>query len=57
MPIGILYWMLIILAVLFSGYWNFGRAEGGNWGWFGVNLLQLVLFALIGWKLFGPVLQ
>jgi hypothetical protein len=57
MPIGILYWMLIILAVLFGGYWNFGRGEGANWGWFGMSLLHLVLFALIGWKLFGPVLQ
>ncbi len=49
MPIGILYWILVIL-------W----AINAFFGWGGVvasNGLLLVLFGLLGWKNFGPPLQ
>jgi hypothetical protein len=54
MPIGILFWILMLLWFLFGLYWN--RADL-NYGFLGGNLLLFVLLGLIGWKLFGPVLQ
>lgn len=50
MPMGILFWVLMIL-------WAIGSFMG--WGGYpvaGVGLL-IVLFGLLGWKTFGPPLQ
>jgi hypothetical protein len=52
MPIGILFWMLMILWIIF-GTWN-------NWGnhyIIGGNLLLWILLALLGWHDFGFILQ
>lgn len=57
MPIGILYWMILIIWFLFGLYWHRTDMAGGNYGIVGGNLILLVLFGLIGWKLFGPILQ
>jgi hypothetical protein len=37
----------------------FGQEDirGGKYGPIGGNLLLFILLALIGWKIFGPVLQ
>lgn len=50
MPMGILFWILWILAAIgvFTGYVVAGIHVG--------SVLILVLFFLVGWKLFGPVL-
>jgi hypothetical protein len=51
MSLGLLFWILMLLSVLF-GWWHWqGRA--GHYGPVGVNLLLLVLLALLGWKVFG----
>lgn len=57
MPIGILFWVLMLLWFFF-GLWV-GREDfqAGKYGFFGSSLLLFVLLALIGWRLFGPVLQ
>ena len=57
MPIGILFWVLMILWFIFGLYWNGADIRGGNYGWLGGNVLLFVLLGLIGWKVFGPVLQ
>jgi hypothetical protein len=57
MPIGILFWVLMILWLLFGLYWHAPEARAGNYGLVGGNLLLFVLLALLGWRLFGPVLQ
>lgn len=53
MPIGTVFWMLMILAIL---AWL-----GALWwpaipAWSGTALV-FVLFALLGWKVFGPALR
>jgi low affinity Fe/Cu permease len=52
MPIGILFWVLMILWAIgsFIGW-------GGTWGIYANTGLLLVLFGLLGWKNFGPPLQ
>ena len=57
MPIGILFWMLMILWFLFGLYWNRGDVAGGNYGIVGGNLLLFVVLFLLGWLVFGFVLQ
>ncbi len=57
MPIGILYWMILIIWFLFGLYWNGDDIRAGKWGMMGGNLVLFILLALIGWRLFGPVLQ
>ena len=57
MPIGILFWILMILWLLFGLYWNSGEFKTGNYGVFGGNLLLFILLGLLGWRVFGPVLQ
>lgn len=53
-PIGLLYWLLLILWLVFGLWINWPGAGTPN-GWRPVasNLLLWVLFALIGLKIFG----
>jgi hypothetical protein len=57
MPMGILFWVLMILWFLFGLYWNSGDIRTGNYGLVGGNLLLFILLGLLGWHVFGPVLQ
>lgn len=57
MPVGMLFWLLMILWFLFGLYWNRGDLQGGNYGIVGGNLMLFVLLFLLGWKVFGFVLQ
>jgi len=56
MPIGILFWALFIIFLLFGGvWWRQGTAwaygVGGGYG------LIMVLIFLLGWAEFGFILQ
>jgi len=57
MPLSILFWVLFIFTLLFSG-WNGwapvqpGQGPAGFRMW-GNSLLYLVLIGIIGWKVFG----
>lgn len=57
MPIGILFWVLMILWLLFGFWWNSDDFKTGKFGNFGGSLLLFVLLALLGWRAFGPPLQ
>jgi len=56
MPIGILFWALMILWLLFGGIW---WRNGRDWvyGWGGHMALLFVLLFLLGWADFGFILQ
>lgn len=52
MPIGVLFWMLMVLWIAF-GTWNSWQDRfllGGN-------LLLWILLALLGWHDFGSILK
>ncbi len=57
MPIGILFWVLMIIWAIYGFAWNSAPSRFGNWGWLGNGLLIFVLLALLGWHDFGPILQ
>ena len=52
MPMGILFWVLMIL-------WAITAFFGSAWpyGLYATNGLLIVLLGLLGWKVFGPPLQ
>ena len=55
MSIGLLFWVLMVIWALF---WAWGRTEGGQVYWPNYNgWLLWVLFALLGWELFGPAIH
>jgi len=56
MSISLLFWVLMILAFVFSLYssWPLGS---GNAKPFGMSLLVFVLLALLGWQVFGAAIH
>lgn len=57
MPIGIIFWVLMILWFFFGLWVNRGPFKEGNYGPAGANLLLFVLLFLLGWRVFGFVVQ
>lgn len=57
MPIGIVFWMIMIIWAIFGVAWNSNPTLFGAWGWLPNWLLLFVLFALLGWHDFGPVIH
>lgn len=57
MPMGILFWVIMLLWFIFGLWWNW-RPEGGpNFAPLGGHVLLFLLFMLLGWRVFGPPLQ
>jgi hypothetical protein len=57
MPAGIAFWVLMILWFVLGLWGQRGDFKEGRWAGLGGSLLEFALFFLIGWRLFGPVLQ
>jgi hypothetical protein len=55
MPIGMIFWMLMIIWALFGLWWN--SNPGAAWGQWGNHLLLFVLFFILGWHAFGFVVH
>lgn len=56
---GLLFWILFVLAILFGGFGVYHTYHGGfeAYGGWGLSVLELVLFYLLGSKVFGPALK
>lgn len=57
MTLGTIFWMLVILWFLFGLYWQRTDLQTGNFGIMGGNLLLFILLFLLGWKVFGFIIQ
>lgn len=57
MTIGMLFWILWVIWAIFGFYFGFQAEPAKRYGTLGGNLLLLVLFFLVGWKVFGFVIQ
>ena len=52
MTLGLAYWVLMLIWLVFGLLLHFGYVAGP---WAGVNIILLfVLFVLLGWQVFGP---
>lgn len=54
MPIGLLFWMLMILWII---SWVSHRWGGWAYGLYASEFFMLVLFFLLGWHNFGFILK
>lgn len=53
MSIGLLFWIIMIIGLLFGLYIN--RTTALKWA--GDSLVYWILLALLGWRVFGPALH
>jgi uncharacterized membrane protein len=55
MTLGLAFWIIMLIWLVFGGLLHFGIV---TMAWAGVStLLLFVLFALLGWQIFGPPLH
>ncbi len=57
MPIGVLFWVLMLIWLLFGFYSYRADFSRGSYGVVGGNLMLFILLAILGWRVFGPILQ
>jgi hypothetical protein len=55
MSLTFLYWFMILLIVLFGGWFSFRPSGDRLFG--GWSLILLIIFIIIGLKLFGQPIQ
>ena len=55
MTLGLAYWIIILILVVFGVGLHFGLIGGGYV--IGGGLVLLVLLILLGWQVFGPPLH
>lgn len=54
---GLIFWVLMLIWLVFGMVLNFGGAQFGGYAHAGLvanQLLEFVLFALLGWQVYGP---
>jgi hypothetical protein len=57
MPLGILFWVLYVIAIVF-GFWS--SYEAGQPLWYrraGAYAVLWLLVGILGWEVFGPVVR
>jgi hypothetical protein len=56
MTLGLAFWIIMLIWAVFSLAFHFGYVAGVYGG--GVDILLLfVLFAILGWQIFGPPIR
>jgi hypothetical protein len=53
MNLAIAFWVLYLVALVFSAYTN----RAGWPGWAGGGLLYFILIGILGWQIFGPAIH
>lgn len=57
MSIGLLFWLIMIIWLVFFFAWNYRPEMVGTFGPGGNALLLFILLSLVGWGVFGPPLH
>jgi hypothetical protein len=52
---GLAFWVLMLIWLIVGIAWHFAML--GTYGVLGVALIPFLLFALLGWQVFGPPLR
>jgi hypothetical protein len=57
MSIGLLFWILMILWLIFGFAYQSAPDRFGPYGWAGGSVLLFILLGLLGWGEFGPPIR
>ena len=57
MPLGILFWVIYVIAILFGFWANYTPGQPWPFRQFGSYLVMWVLIGILGWQVFGPVVH
>jgi hypothetical protein len=57
MPLGIAFWVIMIVWFVFGLITHFGVLGTSAWGATVSSLLLFVLFGILGWQVFGPAIH
>lgn len=57
MPKGEVFWIVYLLCVLFGFGWNVWYPVEGRYSWVGSWIPTMILFGLLGWQVFGPIVH
>jgi hypothetical protein len=56
MPLGLLFWIIVLIYVLLGAFSRFGPAPGPYWG-YGGWFLEIILIVILGWQVFGAAIK
>ena len=57
---GLIFWVLMLIWFVFALVLNFGGqglGVAGHYGSIANSFLEFVLFALLGWQVYGPAIK
>ncbi len=57
MPLGVAFWVIMIVWFCFGLVMHFGVITAAVWGATVSNVLLFVLFGILGWAVFGPAVH
>jgi len=57
MPLGILFWVIYVIAFLFGIWSNYEVGQPFAIKRFGSHFIIFLLVGMLGWKVFGSVVQ
>jgi hypothetical protein len=57
MPLGVAFWVIMIVWFVFGLILHFGVVATGVWGGTVSSVLLFVLFGILGWQVFGPAIR
>jgi membrane protein YdbS with pleckstrin-like domain len=57
MPLGILFWVVYVIAILFGVWSNYEAAQPLWFKRAGAYLVLWLLVGFLGWQVFGPVVK
>lgn len=56
MSIGLLFWLIFVIAILFGGFANWPKSPEDRFRFGSVGIFAVLIF-LLGWRVFGFVVQ
>ncbi len=57
MPLGVAFWVIMIVWFVFGLIMHFGVITASVWGATVSSVLLFVLFGILGWQVFGPAVH
>lgn len=57
MAMGLMFWILMLLWLVFGLWSNWPAVSGGQWQPLGSSLLLFILLLLLGWHAFGAPIR